>query len=154
MRILSLLLVIFLVACNDSDAPASLLEQQPYKPLTDSIRTLPTADLYFRRGTMLYATEHREEGLADLRQAWQLQPREDIALALATALKEKHRDSAIAFLTAALQKLPGQPDAADRPCARLPAKRRYRFRTDRYRQHFKKIPAAGGCIDPESRTAQ
>jgi tetratricopeptide (TPR) repeat protein len=109
-RFLSILaLVVFLFACsNDKSQTDLLLEEPPFASLTDSIEQGPkNADLYYRRGTLLYQNEKYELAQADLQTAWNLDPKEAYALRLNTILQQKHADTAIAFLQKALQKLPG-----------------------------------------------
>lgn len=84
-----------------------MLYQPPYNKLTDSIEKTPqNADLYFRRGTLLYTNEQSVLAEKDLRTAWQLNPKEEYALRLANFLKEKNTDEAIRFLNDALTKIP------------------------------------------------
>lgn len=64
------------------------------------------ADLYFRRGTLLYTGGQPTLAEKDFRTAWQLNPKEEYALRLTNLLKEKKPDEAIAFLNEALKKLP------------------------------------------------
>jgi tetratricopeptide (TPR) repeat protein len=109
-KIIPVLVVInFFISCSNKNTSKddSILSQPPYDKLTDSIHLSPkNADLYFRRGTVLYS--NREIALAekDLRTAWQLHPEEEYALRLTTVLKQKNADAAIAFLQEALKKLP------------------------------------------------
>ena len=105
------IIIIFLlglVACNSNkDNEASFLSQPPYDALTDSIRIQPgNADLYYRRGALLYKNGLNQEAENDLRKAWLLQPGEEYALSLTTVLKKKNTDSAIAFLSEAIRKIP------------------------------------------------
>lgn len=104
----ALIPVSLFVACsNEANQPDSVLSQQPFQPLTDSIRQFPrNSDLYYRRGVLLYENNQVAFAEQDLRQAWHLQPREDYALSMTTLLREKNTDSAIAFIGEALKKLP------------------------------------------------
>ncbi|GAB4091280.1 tetratricopeptide repeat protein [Flaviaesturariibacter terrae] len=121
-----------LAACQHSESDP-LLDSAPYAALTDSIRQAPrNADLYYRRGQLLYGSNEFAAAKRDLRQAWSLQPREDIGLSLATALRRESDDSAFVFLQSARHDLPqslslaiglarayqkkGQPDAALEIC--------------------------------------
>ncbi|RYY40909.1 MAG: tetratricopeptide repeat protein [Chitinophagaceae bacterium] len=107
MRLIVLLLfTAILFACNNEEKDP-LLDGTAYAPLTDSIRQSPTnADLYYRRGRLLFANNEFAAAKRDLRQAWTLQPREDIGLSLATALRRESDDSAFVFLQSARRTLP------------------------------------------------
>lgn len=95
-----------LISCNSKDEN-DLLSSPPYGKLTDSIQTEPgNAGLYYRRGSLLYHNNQQEFALQDLRRAWELSAIEEHALSMTTILKEKHTDSAIAFIREALKKLP------------------------------------------------
>ena len=96
------------MGCNSDELKQDhILNQPPYNKLTDSIDKAPkNADLYFRRGTLLYSGEQMVLAEKDLRTAWQLNANEDYALRLANLLKEKNSDEAISFLNGALKKLP------------------------------------------------
>lgn len=99
---------LILISCNNNESKQdSVLYQPPYNKLTDSIDKAPkNADLYFRRGTLLYTSQQMALAEKDLRTAWQLNPTEDYALRLTNLLKEKNADEAISFLNGALKKLP------------------------------------------------
>ena len=100
-------LALIVVACSDQSEPESLLTQPPYNKITDSIRLEPrNADLYYRRGGLLYSNNQPGMAEQDLRTAWQLTPKEEYALSLTTVLRQKNTDSAILFLQNALQKVP------------------------------------------------
>lgn len=105
-----LLLTLFfavLVACNNDEPNDVVLSQPPFNGLTDSIEQSPqNADLYFRRGVLLYQNKLVMLAEKDLKKAWALQQKEDHALTLATLLKNKHPDSAILFFRGATEKLP------------------------------------------------
>ena len=108
-RLFFLSLTILIVAgCNEDRTESNpLLLQAPYAALSDSIRQSPkSADLYYRRGVQLYQDAHKDLALSDLRTAWNLQPDEQFALSLATALQQKGEDSVAAFLQIATKKLP------------------------------------------------
>lgn len=104
----SLIPVSLLIACSDNtDQPDNVLSQPPFQSLTDSIKQFPrNSDLYYRRGVLLYQNNQAPYAASDLRQAWNLQPKEEYALSLTTLLREKNTDSAIVFIENALQKLP------------------------------------------------
>lgn len=99
----------FIACSNNSSSKANkFLSQPPYNKLTDSIENMPKdAGLYYRRGTLLFSNEENSLAEKDIRTAWQLNTKEEYALRLATILKNKNADTAIAFLQEALQKLPG-----------------------------------------------
>jgi tetratricopeptide (TPR) repeat protein len=109
-RFFSVLLFIVagFAACTNNDAgKGDILSHPPYDKLTDSIEKAPkNADLYFKRGTLLYGNNEPAYAEKDLRQAWQLDPKEEYALRLTTVLKQKNADAAISFLQEALLKLP------------------------------------------------
>lgn len=97
-----------LVACNNNDSAGnSVLTQSPYNSLSDSIGINPkNADLYYRRGGLLYQNNQMAYAEKDLRKAFELNPKEEYALALTTVLKQKNTDAAIQFLQEAVKKLP------------------------------------------------
>jgi tetratricopeptide (TPR) repeat protein len=107
MRLVFLLVLACLFfSCNDGPAN-KLLSSPPYAVLTDSIRKEPRhAELYYRRGQLLYSNGEWAAAKTDLRAAWRLQPREDIGLSLTTALRHESDDSAFVFLQRARQELP------------------------------------------------
>ena len=96
-------------ACSNNDASRdTILSQPPYNKLTDSIDYAPKdADLYYRRGTLLYTNNEMKLAENDLRTAWQLNPKEEYALRLTTVLKQKSSDTAIRFLQEGVKKIPG-----------------------------------------------
>ncbi|RYD54192.1 MAG: tetratricopeptide repeat protein [Sphingobacteriales bacterium] len=95
-----------LAACNNNERDP-LLDAGPYAALSDSIRRQPrNADHYYRRGQLLFTNGEFAVAKRDLRQAWSLQPREDIGLSLATALRRESDDSAFVFLQKAREELP------------------------------------------------
>jgi tetratricopeptide (TPR) repeat protein len=96
------------VACSDhSPNENATLSQPPYNKLTDSIDNAPKdAGLYYRRGSLLYKNGEMQLAENDLRNAWQLDPKEEYALRLTTILKQKNSDTAISFLQEALKKIP------------------------------------------------
>ena len=94
-------------ACSDSETASHPLSQPPYNKITDSINNAPNdADLYFRRGSLLYTNNQNVFAEKDFRRAWELQPKEEYAVGLTAILKLKHVDTAITFLHEALKKLP------------------------------------------------
>ena len=99
---------LFIVSCGSADTTDGLLKEPPYDKITDSIRQAPgNADLYYKRGVLLYQNEKNGYAEKDIRAAWQLAPNEEYALGLTRLLKEKDADSAIAFLQEAIKKIPG-----------------------------------------------
>ncbi|MGE5519352.1 MAG: tetratricopeptide repeat protein [Candidatus Dadabacteria bacterium] len=104
-----LVILLFLIAsCNHKEERSdNLLEQNPYKQLTDSIKIQPSnADLYYKRGSLLYNNNQVLHAQEDMLKAWQLKPTEEYALGVTTALKETDVDTAISFLKAAIKQLP------------------------------------------------
>ena len=102
-----LFIVVFFIACANEEEDHSLVAQPPYDKITDSIKQSPNdADLYYRRGSLLYSNNQFVFAEQDLRTAWQLKPTEQYALSVVTVLKEKNVDSAIIFIQQALNKLP------------------------------------------------
>jgi tetratricopeptide (TPR) repeat protein len=101
-------LILFLVSCsNNTASDLEVLSQPPFDKLTDSIRQSPqNADLYYRRGILLYSNQQPAYAEQDIRTAWQLAPKEEYALSMTTLLREKSTDSALVFLQQALKKLP------------------------------------------------
>jgi tetratricopeptide (TPR) repeat protein len=100
-------LSIVVVACTGNSKQSNALSQAPYDKITDSINKAPgDAGLYYRRGTLLYGNGEMALAEHDLRTAWQLEPKEEHALRLATILRQKNSDTAIAFLQQALKQLP------------------------------------------------
>ncbi|HMK25404.1 MAG TPA: tetratricopeptide repeat protein [Chitinophagaceae bacterium] len=106
----SLTAMIFLISCHDKNndsAFADILSQQPYAPLTDSIKKEPTRDdLFFRRAVLLNQNNLPEPALADFQQAWSIKKEEKYAFAISTILLDKKPDSAVVFLNKALKELP------------------------------------------------
>lgn len=106
-RCLLLLAIVFIFSCTNSNHENELLNEAPYDKITDSIQVTPNrADLYYRRGGLLYSNNQLSLSEQDLRQAWALQPKEEFALSLVTVLKQKNTDSALLFIQQALKSLP------------------------------------------------
>ncbi len=103
--------MIFLSSCHDkgTDNPYdNILQNGPFKGLTDSIRLEPgNHDLYFRRAVLLNSNNFPEPALLDFQKAWSLKKEEKYALGVSTLLLEKKPDSAILFLNEANKLLPG-----------------------------------------------
>src|SRR5689334_524325 len=99
----------FVISCNnsnDSSPYKELLSRAPYANLTDSIYRNPSdADLYYRRGMLLYKNNNNPPALADLQMAWSLIKKEQFAVGISNILLDKP-DSAISFLRDALKMLP------------------------------------------------
>src|ERR1043166_7590609 len=75
----ALLSIIIFFSCNNKEESpfGNLLYQQPYAPLTDSIKKEPKRDeLYFRRAVLLNKNNFPEPALADFQKAWSLQKNE------------------------------------------------------------------------------
>lgn len=101
--------IIVFFSCNHSNEESvdSLLKSQPYALLTDSILQSPkNAALYYRRGKILFQNEQYNFAEKDFKNAWQLQPNEQHALAVTNTLRRKNTDSAIGFLEEATKKIP------------------------------------------------
>ena len=96
------------LACNDSSSAGdAVLQQPPYKPLTDSLRLQKNnADLYYRRGVLLFENNQFPYAEQDIRKAWNLARKETYALGMAQVLAKKNTDSSIHFLQSAVQQLP------------------------------------------------
>ena len=91
---------------NDSSPYEEMLSRPPYANLTDSIRQNSSdANLYYRRGMLLYKNNNNPPALADLRIAWSLTKKEQYAVAISNILLDKP-DSAVLFLRDALKMLP------------------------------------------------
>ena len=111
-KILTLLIGFLVWACGcgnkTAESPYSgILDQAPYRALTDSIRDEPgKAELYFKRAVLLNQNELIEPALADFNRAWTLHPEEKYALGVSTIWLEKNPDSAIIFLDKALKQFP------------------------------------------------
>ena len=94
---------LLLLSCGDSQED-SILNHPPYDRLSDSIRKDPAnADLHYHRGSLLYSNNESVYAESDIREAWQLQHKEEYALSLTTILKKKNTDSAILFLQQAIK---------------------------------------------------
>jgi tetratricopeptide (TPR) repeat protein len=102
--------VLLFTGCNDTEesSPFSdILNEQPYRPLTDSIQDEPGRDeLYFRRAVLLNKNNFPEPALADFRKAWSLNKQESYAVAVSTLLLEKKKEEAVSFLSEAIKELP------------------------------------------------
>lgn len=100
---------LLLISCtHDTPSADPVLEQQPYKKFTDSIKESPAnAQLYYHRGSLFYHNNQLVHAEKDMRKAWELESREAFALSLTTILKQKNMDSAITFIRSALTVLPG-----------------------------------------------
>lgn len=102
-----LFFLLFSLSCNQTDKAEPVLNQPPYRALTDSLQQQPqNAGLYYRRGVLLYQNEQLSFAKQDLEKAWQLEPTEEHALSVVTALIKTNADSAIRFIQQALQQLP------------------------------------------------
>lgn len=98
--------LIFLISCND-DVKPDPLHEPPYDKISDSIDKAPNnAELYYRRGTLLFQNDQPVFAEKDIRKAWSIDAKEEYALRLITILKQKNTDSAIAFIQEASKKLP------------------------------------------------
>jgi tetratricopeptide (TPR) repeat protein len=103
--------MILITSCNNNNKEISpydeLLGQAPFASLTDSIKKQPGRDdLYFQRGVLLNSNDYPEPALVDFQKAWLLKKEERYAFGIGKILLDKKPDSAVAFLTTALKKLP------------------------------------------------
>ncbi|MER3497745.1 MAG: hypothetical protein C4308_03445 [Chitinophagaceae bacterium] len=102
-------LLLIMAGCNNQDGSAfdELLAEQPYAPLTDSLEKFPNnADLFYRRGILLYKNQNYPPAVADFKKAWELNKKEEYAAALSTVYMNGRTDSAILFLKQAIKILP------------------------------------------------
>ena len=99
-----------LVGCNNKDESSpydTILMQPPYSTLTDSIKdSRNNGDLYYRRALLLKKNNLPEPALADFQKAWSLKNNEEYAANISALLVDNKPDSAIAFITGALKKIP------------------------------------------------
>ena len=100
------IVAVFFVACNQQAVPG-LLNAEPFASLTDSIRQSPAeAELYYKRGLLLYQKDQLSYAKEDIVKAWRLQPKEEYGLSLARLLEKKAIDSSILFLQVAARNHP------------------------------------------------
>src|SRR5262245_52699300 len=108
--VLPWVLIIAVTACNNKqkESPfAQVLNNRPFSVLTDSIADFPKNDeLFFRRAVLLNTNNLAEPALADFIKAWSLKKDEKYALGIGNLLLEKKPDSAVFFLSDALNILP------------------------------------------------
>src|SRR6476469_4273187 len=104
----SFLMILILYACNSNESGSdNVLYQPPYASFTDSLSREPErADLYYRRGVLLFQNDQLTLAKQDFQKAWQISPREEYALSMTTLLKKSSPDSAILFLENANRQLP------------------------------------------------
>ncbi len=101
-----LLLPIFL-GCTQNEKTSSVLNQPLFAALTDSIKQAPnSAELYYKRGVLLYGEKQIDYARADIEKAWSLEAKEEYGLSLYRLHKQTNIDSAIYFLETALQEKP------------------------------------------------
>lgn len=109
MRILcSFVMILILFSCNSNESGHdNVLYQPPYASFTDSLSRAPErADLYYKRGVLLYQNDQLTLAKQDIQKAWQISPREEYALSMTTLLKKSSPDSAILFLENANREIP------------------------------------------------
>lgn len=110
-KVLIPIILLIVASCNNSDESSpyqELLSRPPYSNLTDSIhQDSKNAELYFRRGMLLYQNNNNTPALADLRKAWSIDKKETYAVGISNILVEDKPDSAISFLKVALKDVPG-----------------------------------------------
>lgn len=103
--LLALLFIIW--SCSNDSSTDALLTQPPFNKLTDSIQhDKKNAELYYRRGVLLFQNSQPAYAETDLRQAWKLLPTEQHALSMVTLLIDKNSDSALQFINEAQKELP------------------------------------------------
>ncbi len=102
--------MIILSSCHDKYNATpydDILSQQPFVPLTDSIKKEPKRDdLFYRRGVLLNQNNFPEPALADFQKAWSIKKEEGYAFGISKLLLDKKPDSAVIFLNTALKELP------------------------------------------------
>lgn len=100
-----LLAILFACGSNEED---EILTNPPFNSLTDSIKKdPPNAELWYKRGVLLYQNNHAAYARADVEKAWSIEQKESYALSLANLLAQKSPDSAILFLRHATEKVKG-----------------------------------------------
>lgn len=110
-RFIFLIVAMLLIAgCNSSEessAFSAILDQPPYKPITDSIKREPKKDeLYFRRAVLLNKNNYPEPALADFQKAWSLKKEEVYAVGISNILFQKSMKGASDFLEQATRDIP------------------------------------------------
>jgi tetratricopeptide (TPR) repeat protein len=102
--------LIFIIRCGDKGTRspfADLLSQQPFAPLTDSIKEQPkNDDLYFRRAILLNSKDLPEPALADFKKAWAINKKEQYALGVSNLLLDKKSNTSVVFIKEAITELP------------------------------------------------
>jgi len=103
--------VIVLAACNNN-TDKNILATTPFAGITDSIERFPkNADLLFRRAELLSQNNQHEMATADYKKAWELNPREDIAMGyISNLFLTDQPQKAVALLEEASKKFPGNPE--------------------------------------------
>jgi tetratricopeptide (TPR) repeat protein len=100
------MIAISLLACNDHEDTTpydELLTRPPYASLTDSIQhDSKNAQLYYNRGLLLSRNNISSAALADFKKAWNLDKKEEYAVAASSVLLS-NPDSAISFIHTALK---------------------------------------------------
>ena len=106
--------------CNfsegDQNGSAKILNEPPFKPITDSIEDdSDNPDLYLKRAQLLIQKKQTALAVNDYRKAWELRPDEPTALFYTASMfmagKEKE---AIALLKECIKKFPDNPEFARR----------------------------------------
>jgi tetratricopeptide (TPR) repeat protein len=102
--------LVVISSCNNSNNSSpydELLSRPPYSSLTDSIRqNSANAELFYRRGMLLYQNNNNPPALADFKKAWSIDKKERYAVGISNILVADKPDSAISFLKDALRNLP------------------------------------------------
>lgn len=114
---LFIFIIITFTCCNQFDknnnsASLELLNDQPFKALTDSIGRFPdVAELYYKRGVLLSQHEQHELAFSDYQKAWKSNPNETTALSyVSNLLVTGRQEQAIQLLEECGKKFPGNAE--------------------------------------------
>lgn len=107
-RIILFTIIVQAILSCGGEKEDSVLTTPPFSPLTDSIQKEPrNAELWYKRGVLLYQKNYLEYARSDIAKAWSITPKESYALSLANLLAKKSPDSALLFLRSATDKVQG-----------------------------------------------
>jgi tetratricopeptide (TPR) repeat protein len=110
----SLLIMMVVYGCKNSDKehPEKILQQPPYKDLTDSIQQFPdNAGLYLERAILLSQHNRHELATSDYKKLWELNPAPPVALQYVSNLMLVNKpQEAIALLKDCQKKWPDYGD--------------------------------------------
>ena len=102
--------LVFILGCSNEEAGSpydEVFKQPTFSRISDSIRKDPgNDDLLFRRAVLLNKNNYPEPALADFEKAWSIKKDERYAFGIGNLWMEKKPDSAIVFLTSAIELLP------------------------------------------------